>query len=670
MIRENRKTVTAVGVDGALLVLSPLPLLFYMAASFGGSLLEWHFFFAVAAVVACIGCAAMLFKRPVYGKCLGAASLAGTWAASFPYLISNPSVSLAAAVVTIAGMVGLIELKVPALLDRRDDAVEVGLRRVRWAAYGVPVVVVCALFTGTMNPHINGLAVSVSSVIAQIFYFVWLLRRRLILRMFVPVAGIMATVVLDAVSGFWEIAAATLLISIATLAHLPLPGDSMVRRESWWELLMNHPARLLITTFLALCVFGTLLLSVPVMTAGSNIRLIDAAFTAVSAVCVTGLTVIDTRTGFSAYGQGVILLLIQMGGLGIMTIATVGLHAMGRRLSLAHERIITSITDPGYSGLVRSLVGIIVFTLIAEVAGALLLTAFFHMAGDAIPQAVWRGVFTAVSAFCNAGFALQGDSLAGYASSPAILNTVAILIVAGGLAPAVCMMIPRLVAGKRIPESDRIILVTTFILLVSGTLLFLAFEWNGILSGLPFDDKICNAWFQSVTLRTAGFNSVPIASVTDATLLFMLFFMFVGGSPGGTAGGIKTTTAAVIAMTFRSGITNRQDVKFRNRQIHPQTVYRAITIIVAGVIVCLITVVMLFVTQNIAARDLVFEAVSALGTVGLSTGATFNLDEIGKVIIMMAMFAGRVGPVTLFMLQADERSRTDTGSPFVKITLT
>jgi len=670
VIKQNRKTVTVVGVDGALLVLSPLPLMFYMAASVHGLLFEWRFFAAVFAVLACIGCAVMLFKRPVPGKILGTASFAGTWAASFPYLISNPTVSLVAAVATTAGMVGLIELKIPAVLGRRIDAVEVGLRRVRWAVYGVVAVVFCALFTGTTNPHINGVMISVSSVIAQMLYFVWLLRRRPVLRMFVPIAGIMATVVLNAVSGFWAIAAVTLLISIATLAQLPLPGDSMVRREPWWELLINHPARLLITTFLALCVFGTFLLSIPLMTAGHGIRFIDAAFTAVSAVCVTGLIVIDTRTGFSGYGQGVILLLIQMGGLGIMTIATVGLHVMGRRLSLVHERIITSITDSGYSGLVHSLVRITVFTFVAEGTGALLLTVFFHMTGDTIPQAVWRGVFTAVSAFCNAGFSLQGDSLVGYASSPAILNTVAILIVAGGLAPAVCMMVPRMITGKRIPESDRIVLVTTAVLLASGTLLFLAFEWNGMLSGLPFYDKIYNAWFQSVTLRTAGFNSVPFASVTDATLLLMLFFMFVGGSPGGTAGGIKTTTAAVIAMTFMSGITNRQEVRIRNRQFHPQTVYRAITITVAGAVVCLITVVMLCVTQNIAARDLIFEAVSALGTVGLSTGATFRLDEIGKVIIMMAMFAGRVGPVTLFMLQADERARNNTCSPFVKITLT
>lgn len=198
----------------------------------------------------------------------------------------------------------------------------------------------------------------------------------------------------------------------------------------------------------------------------------------------------------------------------------------------------------------------------------------------------------------------------------------------------------------------------------------MAFEWNGILSGLSIADKIHNAWFQSVTLRTAGFNSVDIASIVSPTFLIMIVFMFIGGSPGGTAGGVKTTTIGILAMTFWANITNSNDVVVKNRRIHSSTVYRAITIIVSGMVVWFMVVLVLQVTQQIAAKDLIFEATSALGTVGLSTGATSLLDEVGKIIIMIAMFVGRIGPIVLFMLLSGEQSGSASRYLEEKISLT
>jgi trk system potassium uptake protein TrkH len=397
---------------------------------------------------------------------------------------------------------------------------------------------------------------------------------------------------------------------------------------------------------------------------------VDAAFTSVSAVCVTGLIVLDTPHDFTVFGQVLILLLIQLGGLGIMSIATVAMHAMGRRLSLHQERLLTSMTDTDHRDLVVSLVTILRFTFMAEGLGALLLAGLFRFTGDNWGQAVWRGLFTAISAFCNAGFALQSDNLIPYQENPFILHIVALLIVFGGMAPATSLLVPRWLAGRPVGVSVRLALVTTAVLLVSGALMFLAFEWNGTLSNLTVGDKIHNAWFQSVTLRTAGFNSVDINNVVNPSCLIMICLMFIGGSPGGTAGGVKTTTIALLVMTFWASVTGRSEVIVQNRRIPPGTINRAVTIVSSGALVWVVIVLMLEMTQQIPARELLFEVTSALGTVGLSVGATNHLDGIGKIIVMIAMFVGRIGPMTLFMLLSADRSVSVSRCLDAKVTLT
>jgi len=353
-----------------------------------------------------------------------------------------------------------------------------------------------------------------------------------------------------------------------------------------------------------------------------------------------------------------------------MSIAAVALHAMGRRLSLRHERLLTSMADTDHKDLLDALSRILKFTFFAEGAGALILAGLFLYSGDAFRQAAWRGLFTAVSAFCNAGFSLQSNSLVPYRNSPLVLHTVAALIIFGGMAPATSLVFPRWLMARRIPIAPRIALITTAVMLLSGMFFMLAFEWNGVLSGLSIADKIHNAWFQSATLRTAGFNTVDMAGVISPTFLVMILFMFIGGSPGGTAGGVKTTTIGILAMTFWANITNRNGVIYKDRWVPSATIYRAITIVASVAVVWFAVVLMLEVTQQIPGRDIIFEVTSAIATVGLSTGATARLDEIGKVIIMLAMFAGRIGPMTLFMLLSENISVPVSRCPDAKITLT
>ena len=449
-----------------------------------------------------------------------------------------------------------------------------------------------------------------------------------------------------------------------------LLNNRQERRDWWWDFLLTHPAWVMFLTFFMLAFCGTLLLLIPgISRISGSISVIDAAFTSVSAVCVTGLTVLDTGRDFTLVGQLAILLLIQLGGLGIMSIATVALGIIGRRLTLHQEYLMSSITDIEQHNLFDALLLVFRFTFSVEAIGAVVLTVLFLSEGVPFDKALFEGCFTAVSGFCNAGFSLQSNNLIAYQNSPAILATVGILIVLGGLAPATSLLIPAWLQGRTIPAAARMTLLTTVILILIGSLLILLFEWNGALAGLNIVDKFSNAVFQSVTLRTAGFNSIDLVEIAAPTVIIMVLLMFIGGSPGSTAGGIKTTTVAVLAAAFWSNITNHSEVIVFNRTISNKIVFRAMTIVVAAFLLLLVTSMMLVITQSASAGKLIFEAASALGTVGLTIGATAELDAMGKVIVMLAMFAGRIGPVTLFMLLNDGSTCRHLHRPDAKITL-
>lgn len=428
------------------------------------------------------------------------------------------------------------------------------------------------------------------------------------------------------------------------------PGDQS-RIPGLWDALLVHPSRFLVSSFLALSFFGTVALALPVSSAGpAPLRWIDAAFTSVSATCVTGLAVVDTPTALSGVGQGVVLILIQLGGLGVMVFSAAAMILLGRRLSLSYERTAAdTIGASDRAGLASSARSILKITFITEAAAALVLTLCFISEGDGVGVALWRGVFTAISAFCNAGFALQSDSLVGYAGSPLILGTVSLCILIGGLGPAVLAAFALRKQMTRLPIHVRLVLWMTALLVIVPAVLIALWEWEGALGGLSAFDKLTNALFQSITLRTAGFNSVDLVGIRGPTWTLMILTMIVGGSPGSTAGGIKTTTAAVVALAVLAAVRRRTQVTVFGRTLPIMNVLRAIAVTLLTVVIIFMALLALQLTQGLSLEVALFETVSALATVGLSIGGTGGLDEVGRIIIIFCMFAGRVGQLTLFV---------------------
>jgi trk system potassium uptake protein len=420
----------------------------------------------------------------------------------------------------------------------------------------------------------------------------------------------------------------------------------------FWEL-MSDPARSLVATFLLIGLSGGVLLASPLCATGEAASLLDAMFTAFSAACVTGLAVLDTGGDFSFAGQAVILALIQIGGLGIMTFSTAGLALLGKRISLRHEATMAELLSlESRRDLNAELRRILSVTFGVEAVGAALLTLQFAWAGEPWAQALWRGVFTSISAFCNAGFALQGDSLMSYQRSPWVLHTIGLIIIAGSFGPAVVLALPALVRGRCRALHVRVVWrVTLWLLCVPAALIF-AWEAPHTLASLGWFDAVTNAWFQSVTLRTAGFNSIDLAAVQPATLSLMMALMFIGGSPGSTAGGLKTTNVALMLAALRANLSSHDAVRVLGYSVPRRTVQRSFTVGFIGLLSGFALLLLLQLTHAIPLHSAMFESISALATVGLSIGATADLDSVGKIAIILAMFAGRVGPLTLFMVLA------------------
>ncbi len=410
--------------------------------------------------------------------------------------------------------------------------------------------------------------------------------------------------------------------------------------------------------FLAAIVAGTVILSLPISTAGRDISIIESLFTATSAVCVTGLTVVDTGHDFSLFGQIVILLLIQLGGLGIMTFATTLLVSIGAKLSF-HKRVEVSqsFTVFGRRRLPSILAAVILTTFSFELIGALLLFIRFK-AKFPIGQALYYSIFHSVSAFCNAGFSTFTESLEGMNNDIFVVLVFAILIIGGGLGFAVVAEVSNRLSARdaKLSLHSKLCLVTTLILLIIGTLAFYFIEYNNAFQNMGIVQRAANAFFQAVTCRTAGFNTVPQTGLTEVSILLVLILMFIGACPGSTGGGIKTTTLAVILLILYNKYRGRESVAAFKRTISNESIVRAVTIILLALIVIVFMFSMLMFTEDklVAHRlshgwfvDNLFEMVSAFGTVGLSLGMTSRLSEIGKIIIIITMFAGRVGLLTL-----------------------
>lgn len=429
------------------------------------------------------------------------------------------------------------------------------------------------------------------------------------------------------------------------------------------------PSQILVIGFAALILLGALLLWLPLASAsGKSLRYLDAVFTATSAVCVTGLVVIDTGTGFSFFGQLVILFLIQIGGLGFMTISTALALLAGKKIGLRERLLIQeSLNYSKISGLVRLTKEILKVTLIFESIGAVFLMIGF-LPEIPWPTAFYYGIFHAVSAFCNAGFDLFGrihqpfSNLTTYASNWLVLSTIATLIITGGLGFPVLLDLRNNLRGNRLSLHSRLVLTVTLILILIGAILFFFLEYDNYhtLKGQPLGVKILNSFFQSVTPRTAGFNSLDISWMRETTLFLLIMLMFIGASPSSTGGGIKTTTFGALLITVWSMLRGRRETELFERRLPGEVVYKALAVAAISFSLVMLVTFILTVTEEASFLPILFETTSAFGTVGLSAGMTSSLSDIGRIFIILTMFSGRVGLFTI--VSALTRGAQDEGS--------
>lgn len=424
------------------------------------------------------------------------------------------------------------------------------------------------------------------------------------------------------------------------------------------------PAALLSLSFALLIVIGTAgLLFLPGLYTGEPLGLLDALFTMTSAVCVTGLVVVDTATYFTRWGQAWLLLFIQLGGLGLLSLTTLIIGALGRRLSLRSEVIVGAPVDYTHRRDVVHLTLLVLrFTLTMEAVGALMLWLLW---GPRLGwgEAAWHAVFHAVSAFCNAGFSTFSTSLVDFAEQPATLAVVSILVVLGGigyLSFEEALRWWRNRSGKggaRLSVHTFAALSATALLLAGGTILFAIFEWQGVLAGFGLIDRLANAGFMSVTARTAGFNSLPYTEVGNASAYLTILLMVVGGSPGSTAGGLKTTTLMVLLALALSRMKGLRHARLHGRAIPTGTVERTVSVALLAFALMTAAVFVLSASETrgletAQARQaflpIFFEVVSAFCTVGLSMDTTASLSGFGRPVIILLMFIGRLGPLSFF----------------------
>ncbi len=409
---------------------------------------------------------------------------------------------------------------------------------------------------------------------------------------------------------------------------------------------------ILIYGFLALIAIGTLLLALPISNVdGQWVSPIDALFTSTSSVCVTGLVVFDTGTFWTPFGQAVILLLIQLGGFGFMTSATLLLLMLGRKIGLRERMLIgESIGLEKYGGLIGLIKKMAIFTIVCEVIGAII---FYNRlsAGLPVSTAIWRSVFHSVSAFNNAGFDIFGNftSMIGYRGDAVMVLATAALIILGGISFIVLRDIYVSRGFSRLSLDSKIVIVTTAALLCVGMIVLLITESvnPATLGNIGWSQRLLSAFFQSVTPRTAGFTTVSIGQMANYALFFTMMLMFIGGASGSTAGGIKVNTFGMLSATLFSSLRWHEQVGAFKRSFPVGLVYRALAIVMLAIGYILVIVLVLSMTEDFAFIDIFFETVSAFGTVGLSTGITPQLSTAGRLLITATMFVGRLGPLTL-----------------------
>lgn len=443
------------------------------------------------------------------------------------------------------------------------------------------------------------------------------------------------------------------------LRRAPAPASDGLPRQAW---VFNSftpklrgtgsPPLTLVMGFAAMVSIGTVLLALPISSrSGQWTSFVDALFTSTSAVCVTGLAVVDTLDYWNFFGQLVILILVQLGGFGFMTSATFFLMVIGRRIGLRERLLIReSVGVPQLGGLLRITIGMGIFTISAEVIGAAVF--FFRFSKDfTTGEAIWKSIFQSVSAFNNAGFDIFGGfrSMTDYHTSPLVVLTTSALVVLGGISFLALRDVTINRSLKKLSIDTKIILSFTILLLLLGTAMVAAMEFTNYetLGAMPLPEKIMNAFFQSVTSRTAGFASFSTANMTDYALFFTMLLMFIGGASGSTAGGIKVNTFGMIIATIWDSLRGKEYPGVFGREFINQQIFRALAVIMLSLSVVTFITFWLEATEGLPLLKVLFETVSAFGTTGLSTGITPGLSTAGRILIAFTMFLGRLGPLTL-----------------------
>ncbi len=446
--------------------------------------------------------------------------------------------------------------------------------------------------------------------------------------------------------------------------------DNTQSRKSALERFFSlKPTRIIVCSFLFVILVGTILLALPFASRDNqSVGLLDAFFTSTSAVCVTGLTVVNTAMHWSAFGKMVILVLIQVGGLGLMTIFTTVIIFTGRTITLRERLVIQqSFNQEDLTGMVRLARNVCIVTFLCEAIAALILGLWFiFMHQQPVFFGLWSGLFHAVSGFCNAGFDIIGNSMESFVTDPVVNWVIMLVIIFGGLGFTVWLDLIKTVKtvkseGRlsfktvfdRLSLHTKIVLELTLGLIVLGALLFFIIEYNNpnTIGQMNVFDKGMASTFQSVTTRTAGFNTINQANMEPASQFITIVLMFIGGSPGGTAGGVKTVTFSIILLAIISVIRGRNQIEVHNKHIASYILQKALAVVMMNLTLISVATVILSITEKaipgFSFLDYLFEVASAVGTVGLTTGITPELSVIGKLIICVCMFFGRLGPITV-----------------------
>lgn len=424
--------------------------------------------------------------------------------------------------------------------------------------------------------------------------------------------------------------------------------------------------------FAVIIFVGTALLMLPISSKNGSVSFIDALFTAVSATCITGLVPFDTFTTWSVFGQIVLLCLIQIGGLGFITILALLTKIINKRISLKQKVMLKDSVGSLTIGDIKSLIkSVISLTVITEIVGAVVLSFRFVPLVHNLRRGIYMAVFTSVSAYCNAGFDLMGcispsSSLTNINYDAVVLITVSLLIIIGGLGFFVWEDVRKCKFNlKKLKEHSKLVIVSTLILILLGTVLMLIFEYDNQLKDMSFFQKLLNAFFCSVTPRTAGFNSIDIRAMTGQSKLVTIVLMFIGGSSGSTAGGVKTSTIAILLLCVVSTIKNDNEISVFNKRVDFEVVKKSAAVVMISLCEILTATFIISVSQGsvFSISDIIFECTSAIGTVGMTAGITPMLNSLSKIVIVMLMYIGRMTSLIFALSFVSNKPKTTVKMP-------